>query len=124
MEQAAQKPEGPAAQATHHELRTAENSAIYLQTKLQSLKEANTHLTLLDVGTGSGTIAVTFAKSIPQGHVTGVDLNEGILPRARVVAEMENVKNIEFLPCSQRYLQDIQPKSEAAKLPETRFLSN
>lgn len=60
------------------------------------MKESNPHLTLLDVGAGSGTISVSFAKLIPDGHVTGIDLNPNILPRARAVAEMAGVKNIEF----------------------------
>src|ERR1700761_3050964 len=91
-----EKPGHPPAQAILHEVRTAENSAAYLLPKLQSMKESNPHLTLLDVGAGSGTISVSFAKLIPDGHVTGVDVNPNILPRARAVAEMAGVQNIEF----------------------------
>jgi len=91
-----EKPGHPPAQAILHELRTAENSAAHLLPKLQSMKESNPHLTLLDVGAGSGTISVSFAKLIPDGHVTGVDLNPNILQRARAVAQMAGVKNIEF----------------------------
>jgi len=91
-----EKPGYPPAQATLHEVRTAENSAAHLLPKLQSMKESNPHLKLLDVGSGSGTISVSFAKLIPDGHVTGIDVNANILPRARAVAEMAGVKNIEF----------------------------
>jgi SAM-dependent methyltransferase len=91
-----EKPSHPPAQAILHEVRTAENSAAFLLPKLQSLKESNPHLKLLDVGSGSGTISVSFAKLIPDGHVTGVELNPNIIPRARAVAEMADVKNIEF----------------------------
>lgn len=87
----------PPAQAAHHELRTAENSAAFVLSKLQSMKGSNPHLSLLDVGTGSGTIAATFAKAIPDGHVTGVDLNPNILPRAKAVADRAGLENIEFL---------------------------
>ncbi|KAE8447220.1 hypothetical protein EG329_011051 [Mollisiaceae sp. DMI_Dod_QoI] len=52
------KPDDPAPQAIHHEWRTAENSAAYLLPKLQSLKDSNPHLTLLDVGAGSGYLAI------------------------------------------------------------------
>jgi SAM-dependent methyltransferase len=90
------KPGHPPAQASLHEIRTAENSHAYLLPKFQSLKEANPHLKLLDVGAGSGTISVSFAKLIPDGHVTGIDVNTSILPRARAVAEMAGVENIEF----------------------------
>ncbi|KAF2489896.1 S-adenosyl-L-methionine-dependent methyltransferase [Lophium mytilinum] len=91
-----EKPGHPPVQAILHEVRTAENSAAYLLPKLQSMKEFTSHLKLLDVGAGSGTISVSFAKLIPDGHVTGIDLNPNILPRARAVAEKAGVKNIEF----------------------------
>lgn len=91
-----EKPGHPPPQATLHELRTADNSAAYLLPKLRSMQESNPRLALLDVGSGSGTISVSFAQLIPDGHVTGVDLNASILPRARAVAETAGVKNVEF----------------------------
>lgn len=91
-----EKPGHPPAQASLHEVRTAENSAAFLLPKLQSIKESNPHLKLLDVGAGSGTISVSFSKLIPDGHVFGVDVNANILPRAQAVAEEAGVQNIEF----------------------------
>ena len=91
-----QQPGVPPPQALHHELRNAENSAAFLLPKLQSMKESNPHLTLLDVGAGSGTITATLAKLIPDGRVTAIDLNPKILPRAHAVAEMAGLKNVEF----------------------------
>ncbi|KAF2650431.1 methylase [Lophiostoma macrostomum CBS 122681] len=85
------------AQAIHHELRNAENSAAFVLPKLQSMKESNPGLKLLDVGAGSGTITASFAKLLPDGHVTGLDLKAEILPRARTVAEIAGVKNVNFL---------------------------
>ena len=96
MDQTGQTPGFPAPQAIHHELRTAENSAAYLLAKLQYMKRSNPHLTLLDVGAGSGTISVTFAKAIPEGQVTATDLNKEILLRAQAIAESAGVKNIKF----------------------------
>jgi SAM-dependent methyltransferase len=60
------------------------------------MKEANPHLKLLDVGSGSGTISISFAKLIPDGNVTGLDLNPTILPRARSNAQKAGVHNITF----------------------------
>ncbi|KIW88574.1 uncharacterized protein Z519_10620 [Cladophialophora bantiana CBS 173.52] len=60
-----QKPGHPPAQAILHELRTTENSAAHLLPKLQSMKESNPHLTLLDGGAGSGTISVLIHIGTP-----------------------------------------------------------
>jgi hypothetical protein len=95
-----EKPGHQPSRGALHELRTAENSAAYLLPKLQSMKESNSALTFLDVGAGSGTISVSFAKLIPDGHVTGIDLNPNILLRARAAAEKAGVKNIEFQQAS------------------------
>lgn len=92
-----EKPGNPPAREFLHEMRTAENSAAHLLPKLQSMKEAKPNLALLDVGAGSGTISVTFAELIPDGHVTGIDLNPDVLPRARSNAEAAGVRNIKFL---------------------------
>ena len=91
-----QNPSQPSAQAVHHEVRSVENSAAYLIPKLEAAKEKKPNLTLLDVGAGSGSISIGFAKAIPEGRVIAVDLNEAILPRARLLAEAAGVTNIEF----------------------------
>ncbi|KAI1609009.1 S-adenosyl-L-methionine-dependent methyltransferase [Exophiala viscosa] len=96
MDQPKQKQGQPSAQAVHHEARSVENSAAYLIPKLEAAKEKKPNLTMLDVGAGSGSISVGFAKAIPEGRVIAVDLNEGILPRARLLAEEAGVTNIEL----------------------------
>lgn len=83
-------------QATLHEIRTAENSAAFLLPILQSMKDSNPKLKLLDVGSGSGTISLGFAKLLLQGHVTGIDLNAAIVSRAIVLAESAGINNIDF----------------------------
>ena len=62
------------------------------------MKEANPHLTLLDVSAGSGTISVTFANVVPEGKVTATDLNKDIILRTQAISEMADVKNIDFQP--------------------------
>ena len=96
MDQTSQKPGYPPAEAIHHELRTAENSAAYVLPQLWSMKETNPHLKILDVGAGSGTISVTFAKLVPEGHVTAIDRIPDILPRARAIAATAGIQNIDF----------------------------
>jgi ubiquinone/menaquinone biosynthesis C-methylase UbiE len=79
------------------ESRTATNSAAYLLPTLQAMKENNPKLTLLDVGAGSGSMSAEFAQLVgPEGHVTAVDINPGIMPRAKAVAEQWGVSNISF----------------------------
>lgn len=96
MDQSKQKLGQPAAQHKHHEQRNVENSAVYLLPRLHAAKEKNHGLKLLDVGAGSGTISIGFAKLLPEGQVVAVDLKEDIFPRARSLAESAGVTNIEF----------------------------
>lgn len=79
------------------ESRTASNCAAYLLPTLKEMKANTPGLTLLDVGAGSGSMSAEFAQLIgPDGHVTGVDINPGIIPRAKAVAEQWGVSNISF----------------------------
>lgn len=83
-------------QVSHHEWRTAENSAGFLLPTLQSMARSNPHLTLLDVGCGSGTITAGLAAYMPHGRITALDLSPDILARARRVAEGRGVTTIDF----------------------------
>ena len=82
MGQLNQKPIFATPQAIHFELRTAENSAAYLLPKLQSMKESTPFLILLDVGTGSGAISVSFAKLTSDAQSTAIDLKQNVLQGA------------------------------------------
>ncbi|PMD64183.1 uncharacterized protein K444DRAFT_713985 [Hyaloscypha bicolor E] len=86
MGQLNQKPISAAPQAIHIELRTTENSAAYLLPILQCVKESTPFLILLEIGTGSGTISVSFAKLTSDGQVTAIDLKQNVLQRAKAVA--------------------------------------
>lgn len=58
-----------------HQQRTVENSAIYFLPVLNSLKEVNPRLKLLDVGCGWGHLTSNMAKVVgPDGHVIGIDI--------------------------------------------------
>ena len=85
---------------THHEWRTAENSAMHLIPTLQLMAKDNPKLTLLDVGAGSGTISASLAKYMPEGHITATDLSEDILERAAEHAKSVGVSNISFQPAN------------------------
>ena len=63
-----------------HASRTVESDAAFLLPYIKATDR------LLDVGCGPGTITVGFAKYATQGSVTGVDMGEPVLNKARELA--------------------------------------
>ncbi|KAL4913080.1 S-adenosyl-L-methionine-dependent methyltransferase [Aspergillus aurantiobrunneus] len=54
-------------------------------------------MNILDIGCGPGTITLDLATYVPDGHVTGLEMVEDVLPGARQLAESRGIKNIEFV---------------------------
>ncbi len=52
---------------------------------------------ILDIGTGSGVIAISIAHFCEYCHVTGIDLSEKVIGIARENAQLNEVENISFL---------------------------
>ncbi len=52
---------------------------------------------ILDVATGTGTVAIHLAKCLLNGRVTGIDLSNGMLAQARKKAEAQKLQNVIFL---------------------------
>ncbi|MFJ5557248.1 methyltransferase domain-containing protein [Streptomyces sp. NPDC093250] len=73
-----------------HTWRTAENSAAYLLGVLEP------HMRILDIGCGPGTITADLAALVPDGHVTGLDREPGILDQARATAGERGLGNTDF----------------------------
>lgn len=64
---------------------------------------------ILDIGTGSGCIALTLAKALPDAHVIALDINPNALQLAQKNATYNSIKNITFL---QSDLFENVPKSQ------------
>lgn len=57
----------------------------------------NDNLNILDIGTGSGFIAISLAKFFPQAQVVGVDILDKAIDLARNNADLNGVKNVKFI---------------------------
>lgn len=73
-----------------HRWRTAENSAAFV------LGELRDGAQLLDVGCGPGTISADFARRIPHGHVTAIDLAADVVADARSNPDFAELTNLTF----------------------------
>ncbi len=51
---------------------------------------------LLDAATGTGHVALAAARALPNGRVTGIDISDGMLRRARAKADRMGLGNISF----------------------------
>lgn len=67
-----------------------------------------TKLKILDIGTGSGCIAISLAKSLPDTEVTATDISSLALRVARENAKLNNVK-VNFLKSNLFDLYDLRP---------------
>ncbi|MCX5924252.1 MAG: peptide chain release factor N(5)-glutamine methyltransferase [Candidatus Dependentiae bacterium] len=65
---------------------------------IQALKPHEKEIkNILDIGTGSGCIALALAYGFPQAHVTALDINPEALRLAKSNAEKNNISNFTFL---------------------------
>jgi len=74
----------------HHASRTAASHAAFFLPYLQP------GMSLLDCGSGSGSITVGLAQVVAPGQVTGIDISEVEITRARGSAAVEGIANVHF----------------------------
>jgi 2-polyprenyl-3-methyl-5-hydroxy-6-metoxy-1,4-benzoquinol methylase len=73
-----------------HRWRTAANSAAYLIPHLRP------GMSVLDVGSGPGTITVDIARLVYPGKVIGIDASEDVVAEGTRLANAQGVDNVEF----------------------------
>jgi len=67
----------------------------FLIKKLEKIKTEK--LSILDIGTGSGCIALALGKNFPNFNITGIDINEKAIILATKNKELNNIKNVNFI---------------------------
>ena len=63
---------------------------------IKKLEQNQEQLTILDIGTGSGCIAISLAKNLPKARVFALDISEKALEIARHNAKQNNI-NVTFI---------------------------
>jgi len=74
----------------------------------------NTRLNLLDIGTGSGCIAISLAKNLPNAQVAAIDVSEKALVMAKENAKV-NAVDVNFIQA------DILKMDDLDQLPTSNF---
>lgn len=76
---------------------------------LEDIRELGSKLKILDIGTGSGCIAIALAKNLPQSSVLGIDISEAALNTSKENAEYNEV-DVRFMQADIRELKSLGKK--------------
>jgi len=73
-------------------LRFFQDSAAHMAEQLRLAGDEH----VLDVATGTGAVALTLARYLPAGRVTGIDMSDGMLDQAQRKAQSHGLANVDF----------------------------
>jgi len=54
---------------------------------------------ILDIGTGLGSLAIEFARKLPESKVYGIDVSQEMLKEAESLSKEKRISNVEFRNC-------------------------
>jgi len=66
------------------------------KTMVSDMKLTGSEL-LLDLATGTGHVALAAARELSTGSVTGLDISDNMLAKARAKADTQNLRNVSFI---------------------------
>ena len=67
------------------------DTEILVETVIERLKDMESEIKIVDIGTGSGAIAISLAKFLPNAHVDAIDISEAAIKIAKLNARMHDI---------------------------------
>ena len=85
-----------------------------------NIQHSSSIIQLLDIGTGSGCIAVSLAKNLPNAQVSAIDVSEKALATAQKNAEINKV-NVNFIQADILKVDDLENLSTSNSQLPTKY---
>ncbi len=80
-----------------HTLIPRADTEVLIESVLSDFSDTKLPLTILDLGTGTGAIALALAGEYPNAKVTAIDFSDNALEIAKQNTKLNNITNVEFI---------------------------